>query len=59
MKKAVSCLADPYLEALVRRLLPYEPERVILFGSRARGEADEYSERAATMRKCWKPRVLS
>lgn len=44
MKKASSCLADPYLEMLVRRLLLYEPERIILFGSRARGAADEQSD---------------
>jgi predicted nucleotidyltransferase len=35
---------DPFLGKLVRLLLPYEPERIILFGSRARGEADEYSD---------------
>ncbi len=35
---------DPYLKALVSRLLAYGPERIILFGSRARGEADEYSD---------------
>lgn len=44
MKKASSCLADPYLEMLIRRLLLYEPERIILFGSRARGAADEQSD---------------
>ncbi len=35
---------DPYLDKLVRLLLPYEPERIILFGSQARGEADIYSD---------------
>ena len=29
---------------VVRDLLPYEPEKNILFGSAARGEADEYSD---------------
>ena len=37
-------VSDPGLEAIVRILLPYEPERIILFGSRARGTADEYSD---------------
>ncbi|RJR33274.1 MAG: nucleotidyltransferase domain-containing protein [Deltaproteobacteria bacterium] len=36
--------ADPLLEKLVNLLKPYEPERIILFGSRARGEGDEYSD---------------
>ena len=36
--------SDPYLSKLVHLLLPYEPERLILFGSRARGDADEYSD---------------
>jgi len=35
---------DPHLHKLVRLLLPYEPERIILFGSQARGEADIYSD---------------
>ena len=35
---------DPDLQELVRLLRAYEPERIILFGSRARGEADEYSD---------------
>jgi predicted nucleotidyltransferase len=35
---------DPHLENLVRLLKRYEPERIILFGSRARGDADEYSD---------------
>jgi predicted nucleotidyltransferase len=35
---------DPALDDIVRLLLDYEPERIILFGSRARGEADEYSD---------------
>lgn len=37
-------LDDPHLGKLVRLLKRYEPERIILFGSRARGDADEYSD---------------
>ena len=37
-------MADPALDELVRSLQDYEPEQIILFGSRARGEADEYSD---------------
>ena len=37
-------LGDPFLSEIVRVLRDYDPERVILFGSRARGEADEYSD---------------
>ena len=37
-------LTDPYLDEIVRVLKAYDPERLILFGSRARGEADEYSD---------------
>ena len=29
---------------VVAALMPYQPERIILFGSAARGEADEYSD---------------
>ena len=36
--------SDPYLEEIVAILKPYAPERIILFGSRARGEADAYSD---------------
>ena len=36
--------ADRNLADLVRRLTPYDPERIILFGSRARGDADEHSD---------------
>lgn len=32
------------VEQLVRDLLPYGPERIILFGSTARGDTDEYSD---------------
>src|SRR5215467_13180924 len=37
-------LTDPYLDEIVAVLKSYDPERIILFGSRARGEADEYSD---------------
>lgn len=37
-------LTDPYLDEIVAVLKAYDPERIILFGSRARGEADEYSD---------------
>ncbi len=35
---------DPALDKFVSLLQDYEPECIILFGSRARGEADEYSD---------------
>jgi len=35
---------DPNLVRLVECLKGYDPEQIILFGSRARGEADEYSD---------------
>ncbi len=35
---------DPDLKRLVNLLKDYDPEQIILFGSRARGEADEYSD---------------
>lgn len=35
---------DPGLAKIVRLLQSYEPERIILFGSRARGEADPQSD---------------
>jgi len=41
MKQTV---ADPYLDEIISVLKHYEPERIILFGSRARGEADEQSD---------------
>jgi predicted nucleotidyltransferase len=42
---AMNCaMNDPYLYAIVEILKPYDPERIILFGSRARGEADELSD---------------
>ncbi len=34
----------PDLKILVQLLLQYEPERIILFGSQARGEADSHSD---------------
>ena len=37
-------LTDPYLDEIVAVLKSYDPDRIILFGSRARGEADEYSD---------------
>lgn len=37
-------LADPHLNALVCILKRYEPDQIVLFGSRARGEADQYSD---------------
>ncbi len=37
-------IADPHLDTLVRLLQRYDPEQIILFGSRARGEADVYSD---------------
>ncbi len=36
--------ADPHLDRIVHLLMDYDPERIILFGSRARGDADEYSD---------------
>jgi predicted nucleotidyltransferase len=36
--------SDPRLEELINLLKPYDPEKIILFGSRARGEADSYSD---------------
>ncbi len=37
-------LEDPELERLVALLRRYEPQKIILFGSRARGEADDLSD---------------
>lgn len=34
----------PTLQHLVEVLQDYQPERIILFGSQARGQADEYSD---------------
>jgi predicted nucleotidyltransferase len=35
---------DPYIDEIVAILQPYDPERIILFGSRARGRADAWSD---------------
>ena len=45
-------MVDPPLEQLVHLLQSYNPERIILFGSRARGEADEYSDYDLIVIKC-------
>ncbi len=37
-------MTDPYLDKLVRLLQRYEPDQIILFGSRARGEAEMDSD---------------
>jgi predicted nucleotidyltransferase len=37
-------MVDSYLNEIVRVLKRYEPERIVLFGSRVRGEADEHSD---------------
>ena len=37
-------MTDPYLDKLVRLLQRYEPDQIILFGSRARGRSDMYSD---------------
>lgn len=45
MKVSESVISsDPRLKRLIELLKSYNPERIILFGSRARGEADEYSD---------------
>jgi predicted nucleotidyltransferase len=43
-RQAEVVAADPHLDRIVRLLQGYEPEQIILFGSRARGEADEHSD---------------
>jgi uncharacterized protein len=35
---------DPYIDEIVAILQLYDPERIILFGSRARGQADAWSD---------------
>ena len=35
---------NPVVEKVVNCLLAYEPEKIILFGSAARGDQDEYSD---------------
>lgn len=37
-------IGDPELERLVALLKRYGPQKIILFGSRARGEADDLSD---------------
>jgi len=37
-------MVDSYLNEIVRVLKQYDPERIVLFGSRVRGEADEHSD---------------
>jgi uncharacterized protein len=45
MAKAPDRVSDPTLAELLRRLVPaYQPERVYLFGSRARGEVGPDSD---------------
>jgi predicted nucleotidyltransferase len=45
MADAPDRLSDPTLAELLRRLIPaYQPERVYLFGSRARGEVGPNSD---------------
>ena len=36
--------SDPRLRRLVALLMEYQPERILLFGSHARGQADEFSD---------------
>src|SRR5206468_12375406 len=45
-------LTDPYLDEIVRVLKAYDTERLILLGSRARGEADEDSDYDLMVIKC-------
>ena len=33
-----------HVDQIVKDLLPYGPEKIILFGSAARGDGDEYSD---------------
>lgn len=42
--KTKELASDPGLDQVVRLLQSYEPERIILFGSRARGDADDHSD---------------
>jgi predicted nucleotidyltransferase len=36
--------SDPRLRRLVSLLMAYQPEKILLFGSHARGQADEFSD---------------
>lgn len=40
----VSAVTDSHLTALVDLLKQYDPEKIILFGSRARNGADNFSD---------------
>lgn len=35
---------NPVIERVIKCLMAYDPEKIILFGSMARGDADEYSD---------------
>ena len=35
---------NPIVKRVIKCLLAYDPEKIILFGSMARGDADEYSD---------------
>lgn len=37
-------MEQPTLDSVVADLLPYDPEKVIVFGSWARGDTDEFSD---------------
>lgn len=37
-------MAQPTLDSVVSGLMPYDPEKIIVFGSYARGDADEFSD---------------
>ena len=37
-------LTDPHLARFIELLKHYDPEKIILFGSRARGESDNFSD---------------
>jgi len=42
--KTNALISDPALNEIVTLLKSYDPEKIILFGSRARGDADEHSD---------------
>jgi predicted nucleotidyltransferase len=44
MRRKTSGDKELAMEAIVERLKKYQPEKIILFGSHATGEADEYSD---------------
>ncbi|MEI9479476.1 MAG: nucleotidyltransferase domain-containing protein, partial [Deltaproteobacteria bacterium] len=44
LRSPLSLGTDPHLIALVNLLKHYDPEKIILFGSRARGESDNFSD---------------